>query len=751
MGSFQASMLEAFQSLREELAVKKPAEVDPSPHASKAGPSSNIAAHLDLPPPRSSTNAQSEAMDVDVGPALPPRLVLNQSTLDQYVAPSEAIPKDSSYSHKKQSHRQTVAPSSASDQLDEDSDEPRIHPRPKKHSDKSKHKSRSRYVSSSKEDHSPVARHRSSKPSRTQPSGAASDQDLPQHDPDPPYYREVALSDIPSQYSEEVDTFRRILSLPDPRDSTPRSSTSVLGLDDEKGRQELRPRGPSSILPLSSVIKDAFDKFQHDFKAANLSEGKYVKPPPSTSKWYKVGQPTFQDKIQELNTDFAKICITPRPPGAPVAKVPLPVLKELEHQARQNISTLNFTAAFAKTSSSCNASLEKCQHSIKSTVKKIKSQIQKGANPEKAAKRGYEEVAEYLDFWNKTVLVQHRALTCLSKSLAHILQRELYSMANTGLLRREAEMTLLHPQLGETRRQELRNSSFWDSSLFESQLVKEGEDFLLKKGTSKDSQGFAPYQNKPFRGPHKKRGSYRKRPYGGNTSQSSNQSFPSGRGKSNFRGSRGRFRPHNRGRGRGNPLLNDFSKASLSPPVGSHLRSFKRDWLINKCSQNVLNIITNGYVLPFCSKPNLIRFPLILSEYKAQQKDQALATCIQSLLSKNAIERVENVKSLGFYSRLFLVPKPHQRWRPVIDLSRLNTFLHVEKFKMETPESIRTSLVPGEWVSLIDLSDAYLHIPIHPNSRKYLRFCYKAQVFQFTSLPFGLATAPQVFTMIVKK
>ena len=113
----------------------------------------------------------------------------------------------------------------------------------------------------------------------------------------------------------------------------------------------------------------------------------------------------------------------------------------------------------------------------------------------------------------------------------------------------------------------------------------------------------------------------------------------------------------------------------------------------------MLNIITNGYILPFLSKPNLVRSPLILSEYKALQKDQALADSIQSLLSKNAIERVENVKSLGFYSRLFLVPKPHQRWRPVIDLSRLNTFLHVEKFKMETPESIRTSLIPGEWVS----------------------------------------------------
>ena len=78
-------------------------------------------------------------------------------------------------------------------------------------------------------------------------------------------------------------------------------------------------------------------------------------------------------------------------------------------------------------------------------------------------------------------------------------------MGNTGLLRHEAEITLLHPHVGETRCQELRNSPFWHSSLFQSQLVKEGEDFLLKKGTSKDSQVFAPYQNKLFHGPHNKK------------------------------------------------------------------------------------------------------------------------------------------------------------------------------------------------------------------------------------------------------
>ena len=170
------------------------------------------------------------------------------------------------------------------------------------------------------------------------------------------------------------------------------------------------------------------------------------------------------------------------------------------------------------------------------------------------------------------------------------------------------------------------------------------------------------------------------------------------------------FDPTTGGEGMETPPPNDSLIASLSPPVGGRLHSFRRDCQTNKCSSNMLNIITNGYILPFLSKPSLVRFPLIQSEYKARQKDQALATCIQSLLSKNTIKRVENVKSLGFYSCLFLVPVPHQRWRPVIDLSRLNTFLHVEKFKMETPESIRTSLIPGEWVSSIDR-----HLPSHPH------------------------------------
>ena len=87
----------------------------------------------------------------------------------------------------------------------------------------------------------------------------------------------------------------------------------------------------------------------------------------------------------------------------------------------------------------------------------------------------------------------------------------------------------------------------------------------------------------------------------------------------------------------------------------------------------------------------------------------------------------------------------------VTRLSSLNQHLTVSKFKMETPESIRTSLRQGEWVTSIDLSDAYLHLPILPQSRKFLRFHHKGGSYQFSSLPFGLATAPLVFTSLVKE
>ena len=123
------------------------------------------------------------------------------------------------------------------------------------------------------------------------------------------------MADLPFQYAEAVDTFRRILKLPEPREFLPRSSTAVMSLDDEKGRQNLDQEvRPPCCLSIQS-LRNAFDKFDQDFQTANLPEGKYIQPPPSTVKWYQLGQSCYEDKIQELNTDFAKISISPKSSG----------------------------------------------------------------------------------------------------------------------------------------------------------------------------------------------------------------------------------------------------------------------------------------------------------------------------------------------------------------------------------------------------------------------------------------------------
>ena len=102
----------------------------------------------------------------------------------------------------------------------------------------------------------------------------------------------------------------------------------------------------------------------------------------------------------------------------------------------------------------------------------------------------------------------------------------------------------------------------------------------------------------------------------------------------------------------------------------------------------------------------------------------------------------------GFYSRLFLVPKKTGGMRPVIDLSILNSYLSVPHFKMETNRSIRGCILPGMLTTKLDLSDAYFHIPISLASRKFLRFVWNNKVYQFLTVPFGLAVAPQVFSWV---
>ena len=104
----------------------------------------------------------------------------------------------------------------------------------------------------------------------------------------------------------------------------------------------------------------------------------------------------------------------------------------------------------------------------------------------------------------------------------------------------------------------------------------------------------------------------------------------------------------------------------------------------------------------------------------------------------------------GLLQPIVPCPQGNGGWRPIIDLSSLNVFVHCPSFTMETPRSILRALQQGQWLTSLDLKDAYFHIGIHPADRRYLRFCHNGTSWQFTVLPFGLSTSPRVFTKILK-
>ena len=95
-------------------------------------------------------------------------------------------------------------------------------------------------------------------------------------------------------------------------------------------------------------------------------------------------------------------------------------------------------------------------------------------------------------------------------------------------------------------------------------------------------------------------------------------------------------------------------------------------------------------------------------------------------------------------------PQERRGWRPVINLKSLNQYLEVPHFKMESIQSLKDVILPGDHLAKIDLKDAYLSVPMDVHYYPYLRFHWMGDIFEFTSLPFGLAPAPLIFTKLLK-
>ena len=179
----------------------------------------------------------------------------------------------------------------------------------------------------------------------------------------------------------------------------------------------------------------------------------------------------------------------------------------------------------------------------------------------------------------------------------------------------------------------------------------------------------------------------------------------------------------------------------------ARLAAFALHWqsLLGSC--RATSTVEDGVGIIFLQRPQLTHQCI---SFRARNSRQDLQQAVDAVLAKGTIERVSKVTSLRFYSQLLLVPKKTGDFCLIIDLSTLNRHMVVLHFKMETEGSIRTAIRSEEWTVSIDICDAYLHVPMHKAIRKYLHFVVNKRIYQFTCLPFGLATSSREFTKLLQ-
>ena len=204
-----------------------------------------------------------------------------------------------------------------------------------------------------------------------------------------------------------------------------------------------------------------------------------------------------------------------------------------------------------------------------------------------------------------------------------------------------------------------------------------------------------------------------------------------------------------------NLILPDFVHIPFGDKVGGRISLAWQNWQMVTQNQWILDVVRYGYKLEFQEYPPLTSTPIFEELNLPKAEKLAVHEQVQELINQGAVAEVLNPYTPRFYSKLFVRAKksegPTPEYRLIIDLSKLNEFLIVPHFTMESNKSVRNELRQGVFFCKFDLRHAYLHILIHPSSRKYLSFCHNGRVYEWTSLPFGLASSPFVFTKVISE
>ena len=122
---------------------------------------------------------------------------------------------------------------------------------------------------------------------------------------------------------------------------------------------------------------------------------------------------------------------------------------------------------------------------------------------------------------------------------------------------------------------------------------------------------------------------------------------------------------------------------------------------------------------------------------------------LELLLSLGVVEL--SVEEEGqVISPVFLVKKTDNSHRLILNLKKFNEIVQYEHFKMENLSSATAMMTPGCFMASVDLRHAYYSVPIKSSFRKFLKFRWRGQLYQYTCFANRLSNCPRYFTKLLK-
>ena len=132
---------------------------------------------------------------------------------------------------------------------------------------------------------------------------------------------------------------------------------------------------------------------------------------------------------------------------------------------------------------------------------------------------------------------------------------------------------------------------------------------------------------------------------------------------------------------------------------------------------------------------------------KSTQEGEVLLQEHKDLLEKRAVELASELHCV--LTQFCIQKKGSSSMRPILNMKVLSPFIDSPHFKMEGIKATKDLLRKNDWLCRIDLKDAYLHVKLHKQDRKYVQYRHQGRVYQWRVLPFGYRDAPRFFQKLI--